>query len=382
MWGLIITVFLLLYGVMSYYIGYRGWNILAKPASRLYRILYLVIFSLLVLPFPAAELGEDVLPASIVPWLTIWGGYSMVAVLYVFLLLLTIDLLRLIDKWVSFVPAVIKEHKYTPLTLVGAVVVLALATVVYGGWNARNPVLTEYDVTVDKDAGSLQQLQIAMISDIHYGPIIDTQRLKRLIEMINEIKPDIVVLAGDITDGSLPQREARKLAEVLGQIQVPYGTFAVPGNHDRDLRDDNSELMRYLKEEGIHVLKDNYISVRDSFYLIGRDDPNRRSVPARMELKDLMTGIDSSKPLILLDHQPVDLEKAQASGIDLQLSGHTHRGQIFPANLITRLVYELDWGLLKKGTYHLIVSSGYGTWGPPLRIGNQPEVVSITMTFK
>jgi len=367
---------------MSYYIGRKGWKTLGKSASCFSRILYLVVFSLLVLPFPVAELGEDVLPASILPWFIIWGGYSMVAVLYVFLLLLTIDLLRLMDKRVNFVPAVIKEHQNTPLTLGAVVVILVLVTVAYGGWNARNPVVTEYHVTVDKDAGPLQQLQIAMISDIHYGPIIDTQRLNRLIEMIHEIKPDIVVLAGDITDGSLPQSEARKLAEVLAQIQVPYGTFAVPGNHDRDLRDDNSALMRYLKEAGIHVLKDNYVSVRDSFYLIGRDDPDRHSVPARMELKDLMKGIDSSKPLILLDHQPVDLEKAQASGIDLQLSGHTHRGQIFPANLITGLVYELDWGLLKKGTYHLIVSSGYGTWGPPLRIGNQPEVVSIKMTFK
>lgn len=381
MWGLIQSIFLGLYGLMSYYIGYRGSKTFGKPTSRFLRILYWVVFSLLVLPFPVAELGEDVLPPSIVPWLTIWGGYSMVAVLYVFLLLLTIDILRLIDKWVSFVPAVIKEHKKTPLTLGALVVILVLAIVAYGGWNARNPVVTEYDVTVDKDAGDLQQLQIAMISDIHYGPIIDTQRLNRLIEMMNEIKPDIVLLAGDITDGSLPPGEARKLADILGQIQAPYGTFAVPGNHDRDLRDNDSELMRYLKEAGIHVLKDNYVSVQDSFYLIGRDDPNRRSIPARMELEDVMIGIDSSKPLILLDHQPIDLEQAQASGIDLQLSGHTHRGQIFPASLITGLIYELDWGLLKKGTYHLIVSSGYGTWGPPLRIGNQPEVVSITMTF-
>ncbi|MBA4495191.1 metallophosphoesterase [Paenactinomyces guangxiensis] len=382
MWGLMITVFLFLYSLMCYYIGRRGWTILGKSASRLTRILCLIVFFLLVLPFPAAELGEDVLPGAIVPWLTIWGGYSMIAVLYGFFLLLAIDFIRLIDKWARFIPAAVKEHKKTPPILGAAVVILVLAIVTYGGWNARNPVITEYDVTVNKDAGSLQQLQIAMISDIHYGLIIDVERLNRLIEMMNEIKPDMVVLAGDITDGSLPSGEAGKLAEVLGQIKVPYGTYAVPGNHDRDLRDHDSELMRHLKEAGIHVLKDNSVRIGDSLYLIGRDDPNRRSVPARKELKDLLKGTDSSRPLILLDHQPLDLEQAQANGIDLQLSGHTHRGQIFPANLITGLIYEQDWGLLKKENYHLIISSGFGTWGPPLRIGNHPEVVSITLNFK
>lgn len=379
MWGLMITLFLGLYALMSYYIGRRGWNALGKPATRSVRILYGVVFSLFVLPFPAAELGEDVLPASIASGLTIWGGYSMVAVLYVFFMLLMVDFIRLFDKRLGLIPAGIKEHPRTPPTLGAMVVILALAIVAYGGWNARHPAVTEYHVTVDKDAGSLQQLQIAMVSDIHYGPIIDDERLNRLVDMIHKLRPDIVLLAGDITDGRLPQGEARKLAEILGRIRAPYGTFAVPGNHDRDLRDNDSELMRYLKEEGIRVLRDSHVLIGDSVYLIGRDDPGHRG--ARMELGALMKGVDASKPILLLIHRPIDLDKAQANGIDLQLSGHTHRGQIFPANLITGLIYERDWGLLKRGNYHLIVSCGYGTWGPPLRIGNRPEVVSVTMTF-
>src|SRR5690606_702738 len=115
---------------------------------------------------------------------------------------------------------------------------------------------------------------------------------------------------------------------------------------------------------------------------IGRNDPRLHEGPERVKLKELMKGIDTRKPLLLLDHQPIDLGEAQAAGIDLQLSGHTHRGQIFPANLITDRIYEEDWGLLKKGAYHLIVSCGYGTWGPPLRIGNHPEVVSVIVNFQ
>lgn len=381
MWGLITTIFLGLYGVMSFYIGRKGWVALGKKASRVYKTIYLILFFCLIFSFPLAEIGEDILPPALGPWLTVWGGYSMVAVSYIFLLLLLIDIVRIVDKGVKFVPAVVKEHPKTPLALAAIVMVLVLATVAYGGWNSRNPVVTEYGLHVAKDAGHLKQLRIAMVSDLHYGAIMDTHRLDRMLQLTRKLKPDIILLAGDLTDGALPQGEAQELALVLQQLQAPYGIFAVPGNHDRDLRDDQSELTHSLKEAGIQVLKDGYLTVADSFYLIGRDDPNRRGLPARKDLQDIMKGVDPSLPLILLDHQPIGLDEAQANGIDLQLSGHTHRGQIFPANLITRQIYENDWGLLKKGAYHLVVSSGYGTWGPPLRIGNHPEVVSITMTF-
>lgn len=377
-----VSIFLVLYSLMSYYIGRRGWQALGKPASRSIRSLFGTVFALLVLPFPLAELAEDLLPASIASWLTIWGGYSMIMVLYAFLMLLLIDCIRLLDRWRGFIPVRIKERQKTPFTLGAVVVILVLGAVIYGGWNARNPVVTEYEVSVDKDAGSLKELHIAMVSDIHFGPIMDADRLDPLLEMLDELKPDIVLLAGDITDGRLPPGGARELAVVLGKIKAPLGTFAVPGNHDRDLRDDHSELMRSLEAEGIRVLKDRHVPIGDDLYLIGRDDPRHREGQARMELEDLMEGIDSKKPVILLDHRPIDLDEAEANGIDLQLSGHTHRGQIFPGNLITDLIYEEDWGLLKKGAYHLIVSCGYGTWGPPLRIGNHPEVVSIKMTFQ
>lgn len=380
MWGLILTLFFLLYGIICYYIGKRGWYLLGRPTP-LKKVLYLLILSLFVLPFPVSEVFEDLLPASIAPWLTVWGGFSLVGLLYGFLLLLMIDLLRMIDQRLPFVPARIKEHQKTPLAIGIGLILIVLTAVGYGGWNARHPVVTPYQLSVEKDAASLEQLKIAMVSDIHYGPVIDVERVKRLAEMVNQLQADIVLLAGDITDGSLPPGEADRLAAGLERIQAPYGVYAVPGNHDRDLRDDESQLMTSLEDAGIQVLKDEATLIHDRFYLIGRDDPDRNRQPARAELKDLTSDLERSKPLILLDHQPIDLKQAQAQGVDLQLSGHTHRGQIFPANLITDSIYEEDWGLLQEGDYHLIVSSGYGTWGPPLRIGNHPEVVLATITF-
>lgn len=382
MFGLFVSIFLALYVLMSYYIWRRGWQSLGKSASRPLRILFGIVFALLVLPFPVAEMIEDLLPDFIASWLAMWGGYSMIMVLYAFLMLLLIDCIRLLNRWLKFIPERVRDHPKTPSTLGMFVVILILGAVIYGGWNARNPVVNEYEVTVNKKAGSMKELHIALVSDIHFGPVIDADRLKPLLEMLDELNPDIVLLAGDLSDGRLPPGKGRELAAVLGKIEAPLGTFAVPGNHDRDLQDEEGELMRSLEAEGIRVLKDRYIPIDDDLYLIGRDDPRLLEGAERIKLKDVMKGIDPQKPLILLDHQPRDLEEAQAGGIDLQLSGHTHRGQIFPGNLITDLIYEEDWGMLKKGGYHLIVSCGYGTWGPPLRIGNHPEVVSIKVSFE
>lgn len=379
MWGLVITIFLTLFGLICYYIGRKGWKHFVKKDSLLAKILFFAAFGLLILPFPLAELGEGLLPDRISSWLVIWGGHSMIIVLYLFFLTLMIDVVRFIDRQAKLIPPAFKSHHLTPVTLAAAVILLATGLVAYGSWNAHHPVIKKYSIHVDKEMDGVKQLRIAMVSDIHYGPIIDVDRLEKMKQMISGIKPDLVLLAGDITDGPLPPGEAQKLAGALEDIKAPYGVFAVPGNHDRDLAERQSELMNALQQAGIQVLKDEYVLIHNRFILIGRDDPYL--LKERKDLQSLTKGIDPSKPLILLDHQPVELDQAKKHGIDLQLSGHTHHGQIFPGNLITGMIFENDWGLLKKDHFHSIVSCGYGTWGPPLRIGNRPEVVEITMNF-
>lgn len=139
----------------------------------------------------------------------------------------------------------------------------------------------------------------------------------------------------------------------------------------------------YLEGAGVNVLRDRWLKVAGSFYVIGRDESSKARFTGekRLDLQDLLKGVDNSLPLILLDHVPSQLQEAQAQGIDLQLSGHTHRGQLFPNQFITSKIFEDDWGLLRKGNYQIIVSSGFGTWGPPIRVGNKPEIVDITMRF-
>jgi len=138
-----------------------------------------------------------------------------------------------------------------------------------------------------------------------------------------------------------------------------------------------------LNRSGIQVLRDEYTIIANSFYVVGRDDliSKRLGGKERANLSELLEGIDKSLPIILLDHQPQKLTEPHIEGVDLQLSGHTHKGQFFPNNLITGKIFEIDWGYLKKDDYQIIVTSGYGTWGPPIKIGNSSEIIDIKITF-
>ncbi|WP_242833487.1 metallophosphoesterase [Desulfosporosinus youngiae] len=363
---------------MSFYIGRRGWQIVDKSGKR-NKIIYGLLLGLLIITFPIAEMGQNWLPQTLVPAASITGWYAMIAVVYLCFLLMVIDCLRLMNRRIPFVPKVIRDHDRTPKVVAFLMLGLIVIILIYGTWNARHPDITHYELAIDKKAGSMEQLRIAMVSDIHYGAIIDAPRLNRMVEAINELQADVIVMPGDIVDGTVGQEEFQILIEIFKQMNSNYGTYIVPGNHDRWIR--SPDLVQDWEEAGIVVLRDRQIKVGDCFYIIGRDDPGHRRELGRKGLEELMQGVNPSLPLILLDHQPINLEEAEKNGIDLQLSGHTHMGQIFPVHLITSQLYDTDWGLLTRGGYHLIVSSGYGTWGPPLRIGTNPEIVAVTLKF-
>lgn len=382
MWVLIIIVFLALYSLMCFYVGHRGFSTLSKSALHINKIIYWGFFALIILPFPVSQVLRDILPETFRPWLTIFGWYSVIGVSYISLILLFIDLFRIADKRIGLLHKLFKEHKKTPVVLSAIIVASVIMVLIYGGWNAQNTVVKEYDISIDKKAGSFKELKIAMVSDIHYGANVNAERLNNMVDVINGLQPDLIVLAGDTFEGDLKQEEGRKLSDILGKMEAKYGKFAVPGNHDRVLGNTGGKLYRYFKDAGINVLKDNYVNIENSFYVIGRDDVGYGIGQGRKDIKSIINGVDHSMPLILLDHQPIDIKSAQESGVDLQLSGHTHVGQIFPLNLITGQVYEIDWGLLKKDKYYLIVSSGYGTWGPPIRIGSNSEVVYVKIKFQ
>lgn len=373
-----------LYGLINFYIGLRGWHAIGHCLPFLSKVSYWVVFWVISLSYLIARLLPGFVPGFVKNSVQLFGAYWLGAMYYFLIIIASIDLLLLVDRPLGLIKRLPYTGQLNGLAVGLFVIAAVAATVAYGTWNARNPRVVSYEVNIDKKAGSLKTLHIVMASDLHLNEITNNKKsLTRLVEGINQLDPDIVMLPGDVIDETAEPFIKNDMGTVLGGLKAKLGVYFSPGNHEyfgRQL----DRISAELQKSGVNVLMDSSTRIGDEFYIIGRHDPasERMTETPRKSLEELMTGIDRKLPVILLDHQPVDLATAQREGVDLQLSGHTHRGQIFPNHFITRRVFEIDWGFLKKGSYNIIVSCGYGTWGPPMRIGNTPEIVDIRMHFK
>lgn len=372
------SVFFLVYTGASYYVGLRIFQSFRNVLES-YALVYWLGYALLAFTPFAARLGRTYFPGLLHDWITVIGNYWLAALYYLFLSWLFADILRLAGRLILPADGISR----LPTAVLGLGVLLLVGSLLaYGVWNANHPRINHYDVTIKKNVPGLTQLRAVMVADIHLGVIVDNNRLEAMVSQINQLAPDIVFLAGDTIDEDVSRFVEQKMPEVLSKLKTKYGVYAVLGNHEY-LGGNGQLAVEYLQQAGVKVLRDQYFNVNNQFYVVGRDDRmvDRMSGKGRLALPEVMKNIDQALPIILLDHQPYDLEQAQQSGVDLQLSGHTHHGQFFPNNFVTERIYEMDWGHLRKGEYQAIVSCGYGTWGPPIRIGNYPEIVDITITF-
>ena len=377
---LVISVIFLIYGGLNYYIGLRGWQALFSFVPFLSSKVYWPVFLLLSFSYFVSRFSEKFLPKMLYEGMTLVGAYWLAFMWYFLLVTTALDLLRLFDRWLRLVPIEIKRNLNPALGL--AVVILVVGIVSFGAWNAQHPQINHYDLTIAKQAGPLKQLHVVMVSDIHLGTIVHNGNLTKMVNMVNELKPDLILFAGDVFDENIESSNKQQVSDTFRKLSAPYGVFAVLGNHEY-IGGNAEEAINYLGEAGVKVFRDSSQKIADSFYIIGRDDRSgtRFNGVPRQDLKNILQGVDRSLPIILMDHQPSQLEEPAEQGVVLQLSGHTHNGQLFPIQYITRRIFEKDWGLLQKNDFHLIVSSGYGTWGPPIRVGNTPEVVDIVIKF-
>jgi len=223
-----------------------------------------------------------------------------------------------------------------------------------------------------------------MVSDLHLGTSFNNGRLAEMVEHVNALRPDIIFFAGDIIDGDVSEFAKIEMPRTLRRLTPRLGSFAVLGNHEH-IGGKSADAVKHMTAAGITVLIDQYTKVNEQFYVVGRNDRSgrymARSVAPRKELSAIMKDIDHTLPIILLDHQPAALHEPLANKVDLQLSGHTHNGQFFPNHLITNQLFEIDWGHFTKESLQVIVSCGYGTWGPPIRTSGYSEVVKINVKF-
>lgn len=375
---IILIIFVSIYVAGNYYVGLRFFQSIQSFIEP-YSFLYWTGYLFLAISLFAAKLGKRVYPGSVNYLVAITGDYWLAAVYYSLLIWADADIFHFLIN--SAFPEV-QITNYPSFYWGFAVLSVVSLLLIYGTWNANHPRVTHYDVVVKKTVPELPELHAVMVSDIHLGLVIDNQHLESMVKKINELAPNIVFLVGDTIDEDVRFFINDKMPETLKKLQPEYGVYAVLGNHEY-IGGRSKLAIEYLRQAGVNVLVDECVKVKNQFYIVGRDDrmAARMAGKTRIELSGLLEGIDHNFPIILLDHQPINLGEGQQNGVDLQLSGHTHAGQFFPNTLISRHVFENSWGYLKKGESQIIVTSGFGTWGPPIRIGSYSEIVDINISF-
>lgn len=367
---------LLLYSGISFYIGWNGWLLLSHLFHLENATVYTIIASIIAFSYIIGRLAYRAPFKPVAEVLKLIGSYWFAVLEYAVIILPPANVVALILKAAG-------AEKSIYIVGVGGLALLIMAVLlIRGSWNAWSPIVRTYHVQVPKPAGKLKKLRIAMASDLHLGTIVGNRHLVRLVNKVEEIKPDLILLPGDILDDDIEPFLRKNMSTELGKLKAPLGVYAVTGNHEYIGRK-VPEFIAAMDAIGIRVLMDETALIADSFYVIGRKDKAAAgfSGKGRLPIQELVAPLDQSRPLIMLDHQPSDIASAADNGIDISVSGHTHRGQMMPNHLITRKLFELDWGYLKKGGLHAIVSSGFGTWGPPVRIGSRSEVIHIEVEF-
>ena len=370
-------LFLLIYGGLIFYIGRNGYQSITSKIN-ISRVLYWSVLIILSSLYFISFFSENILPGGVTKAFQIIGGYWIPAFVYLLALTVLVDIIKLATRKIA---PVSEFFKSSSIYITFASFILVCFVLVIGTYNAFVPTIRNYTIDINKHANGLKNIKCAMISDVHMGELIGKDRLIKAVKIINEMQPDIVVIAGDLIDNDIAPIKRENSLEPLKDIKSKYGTFAVLGNHEY-YGSTSDEIEKMLSDYNVTVLRDKKVLVADSFYVVGREDKTVNTFGGqRKELQQLTTDIDKSLPVILIDHQPNSLEDARKDKIDLQLSGHTHAGQFFPISIITNAMFEKHWGYLKDNDFNLIVSSGYGTWGPSVRIGSQSEILDININF-
>ena len=241
------------------------------------------------------------------------------------------------------------------------------------------PDLLQVPVRLRRLDPAFRGFRIAVVSDIHLGPLAGRAHTERIVDTVNAAEPDLVAIVGDLVDGTVAELGAA--AEPLRDLSAPEGTFFVTGNHEYFV-DDTAEWLTELERLGIQPLRNENTAIRRgdaAFDLVGVNDIAGEQRDDPPDFDRALAGVDPSRPTVLLAHQPVLVSQAAAHGVDLQLSGHTHGGQMWPFHYVVRMVQPSLAGLSAVGDTQLYVTRGAGFWGPPVRIGAPPDVTVLTL---
>lgn len=337
-------------------------------------------------------------PASLHRILKVTSNYFLGIFMYILMIVLSADIIRLILKYVFHASWI---HSRVAFAIAGAICIFSVLLIsIRGIYHAKHINVTPYEVTVDKSAGELDSLKIVFIADTHFGYNAGTIHAKEIVKKINKQNPDLVCIAGDIFDNEYDAiRSPEKLSKVLRSIKSTYGVYACWGNHDlneailagftfhhkgdniSDVKD--PRMNEFLRKSNIKLLEDESVLIDNKFYIVGRKDASLiEKIHETRKAPDQLTKLlDRDKPILVIDHQPKELQELADAGADLDLCGHTHNGQTFPGNLTIKPMWENPCGISQKDAMTCIVTSGAGVWGPAMRLGTDSEICSIQVNF-
>lgn len=352
MWGLL--AILGLYIGANIYIALRLWQMVAMQPLwlRIALVSLLVIVALAL--FISFALRDTSIPSVISGWLFNIGSIWLVFALYMSLALIVTDIAKLL------IPQL---HNGTLYALIGVTLLL-----IYGNINYRHPRIEHISIETDKLLDE-HSYRMAVVSDIHLGYGTNRERLSRYVDVINSQQPDVVVIVGDLIDNSILPVVQEDMCREFEHVTARDGIYMVAGNHE--YISDIEACNRYLQNSPVRLVRDSVVRLSSGIQLLCRDDRSNRQ---RATIEELLQQSNSDYPTVVLDHQPYDIATSDRCGVDIHLSGHTHRGQIWPLSWMVDAMYDQSYGYRKWEQCHAIVSSGLSLWGPPFRIGTQSEL--------
>ena len=374
------AVFSILYFAVNWYVYSHGLRALEETnATKIFTWVYWILTA----SFIIGQVLERGNPGSFSRAISLSGSIWLAFFLYALLLVLSIDIIRLLNHFIHFIPESLTSGILSGKQIFIYSAIFLLSVTFYGYINAWNPRIKEVNVTLNKKQSTVDKLKVVFVSDVHLGVLIRNKKADQLLKDINAQHADLVLFGGDLVDHNPVPVVENDMGKYFQQINAPLGVYAVTGNHEFIGHVEIS--VNYFSEHGVSYLRDTLLTIENIIQIAGRDDrasANYNGNGRRKTIDELLKDATPDLPLLLLDHQPVEYDQAVSNSVDLMMSGHTHKGQLWPLGYITKSMFENDYGLYEKGKTLFYTSSGYGTWGPPVRTGNRPELVVFNITFQ
>ena len=317
---------------------------------------------------------------SVLKWI---GSYWLAYMLYTILFLVALDIVRILISVTGAASGIVANNiAFIRLLLLFVVFLYSTTLIFVGRRNAVNTRVKTISIDIPRKKSELNELNVMYASDIHLGSIIHKKDVQRIVDIADDYDPDLILFGGDILDSDVQPAIRYNSGEPLKKLHPQFGVYAVTGNHEYISRDID-KAAGYIESLNIYLLRDSVADVNGCFNIAGREDRDMTTFTGkeRLPLPELLSKANKDLPLILMDHQPFNLDQSSELGVDLHLSGHTHNGQLWPLNLLTDAIFEKSWGYLKKGATHFYVSCGFGVWGPKVRLGSYSEIVMINIKF-